>query len=73
MSHPGSKLTPEDVQLIRAAVAERERLKEEVKKLSNAALAEKFGVSPTTISCVANYWYHYNTCRRGGIGDTQQT
>lgn len=61
MSHPGSKLTPEDVNLIRQAAAERERLKREADKLSNQALAGKFGVSPTTISCVINYWYNY-TC-----------
>ena len=59
MPHPGKKLTPEDVTLIRAAALERTRLKAEADKLSNTALANKFEVSPTTISCVINRWYHY--------------
>lgn len=55
------KLTQADVQLIREAVAMRDFHKQEALKLSNAALAEKFGVSPTTISCIINNWYHYKT------------
>lgn len=65
MPHPGSKLTADDVVLIREAAAERDRLKAEADKLSNDALAEKFGVSPTTISCVINRWYHYGGSRHG--------
>lgn len=54
-----STLTKEDIRLIRAAAAERDRLREEAMKLSNYALAEKFGVSITAISCVINNYYTY--------------
>lgn len=49
---PWSKLTEDDVRLIRAAVGERERLRQEARELSNASLAEKFGVHTRTIEKV---------------------
>lgn len=48
-------LEDQDVSLIRALVREREELKEKVRQLSDKKLGEKFGVSPTTISQVANF------------------
>jgi len=54
-----STLSQEDVKYIKACAAERERLREEAMLLSNAMLARKFRVSPTTISCVINDYYHY--------------
>ena len=63
MPYP-TTITKSDLKLIREAAALRDYHKQEALKLSNAALAEKFGVSPTTISCIINNWYHYNS--RGG-------
>lgn len=60
-----TKLTVEDVELIRAAARERDRLKAEADLLSNENLAKKFNVSPTTISCVINYWYNYRSAKHG--------
>lgn len=54
-----SPLTKADLELIRAAAAERERLRKEAMKLSNAALARHFGVSPTAISCAIHRYYSY--------------
>ena len=42
---PWAKLTEDDVRLIREIVAEREEMKKQLKWMTNAALAEKFGVS----------------------------
>lgn len=58
--HPLSKLTDDDVRLIRECVAERERLREEARRLSNEALAEKFGVHHRTIERITQYrgWIH---------------
>jgi hypothetical protein len=42
---PWSKLTEADVLLIRKIVEERERTKQQLKYVTNAALARKFGVS----------------------------
>lgn len=56
--HHNAKLTPDDVQLIRALAAERAKLREQADRISQKALAEKFGVSQTTISCVENYVYY---------------
>jgi len=58
--HPLSKLTDDDVRLIRECVAERERLREEARRLSNEALAEKFGVHHRTIERVTQCrgWIH---------------
>lgn len=39
-----TKLTADDVRLIRACVAERDYLRSQAAELSNAKLAEKFGV-----------------------------
>jgi len=61
MPHPGSKLDAHDVYLIRKAAEERDRLRADANKLSNAQLAKKFRVSETTISCVINRWYHYGS------------
>lgn len=55
--HPLSKLTDDDVRLILACVAERERLRKEANRLSNEALAVKFNVHLRTIDRV--------TCRKG--------
>jgi hypothetical protein len=60
---PGRRtdLTAADVKLIKAAAVERDRLKAEALLLSNASLAKKFNTSPTTISCVINNYYHYQS------------
>lgn len=57
--HPLSKLTDDDIRLIRECVAERERLLSEARKLTNAELAKKFDVHFRTIDRV--------TSRRGWI------
>lgn len=49
-----AKLTEEDVRLIRALGKERLELIRQARALSNAAIAEKFDVSPDTISKVLN-------------------
>ena len=61
----GSKtpLTRKDIALIRAAAQERERLRREAMKLSNEELAKKFHTSPTTISCIINRWYTYESAQ----------
>ena len=46
---PWAKLTEEDVIAIWRLVRERERLRRQIKSLSNEAIAEKFGVSVRTI------------------------
>lgn len=58
--HGMAKLSDADVVLIREAADERERLKAEARKLSDASLAEKFGVHHKTISNIVNYriWRH---------------
>ena len=58
--HHCQKLTDEDVRLIRLCVAERERLRQEAMRLSNAALAEKFGIHENTVDAIANFrkWIH---------------
>jgi len=48
------KLTRDDVLLIRAACSERRRLLDEAALLSNAALAEKFGVTKNYIDRLYN-------------------
>jgi hypothetical protein len=58
-----SPLTKQDLKLIRAAKVERDRLKVEAMKLSNTALAKKFGVSATAISDVLTYKYSYINSR----------
>ena len=49
---PWSKLTEDDVRLIRGLVDERVRLRQEASLLSNAHIADKFGVSKRAIDRV---------------------
>jgi IS30 family transposase len=50
---PHAKLTPEDVEDIRSAAVQRERLRGFIRdSLSNAALANRFGVHRRTIEKV---------------------
>jgi predicted XRE-type DNA-binding protein len=57
---PHAKLTEEDIVNIRALVEHRSTLLTEARTLSNAALAEKFGVSRSTINKIAmgETWGH---------------
>lgn len=57
---PQAILTDEDVQLIRQAQAERNRLRAQAAQLSNRALAEKFGVHHRTIDRITSGhgWTH---------------
>lgn len=58
---PQSKLMPLDVAEIRSAAKQREKLREHINKhLSNAALAEKFGVHVRNIEKVLSRetWSH---------------
>lgn len=58
---PQSKLMPLDVAEIRSAARQRDRLREHINKhLSNAALAEKFGVHVRNIEKVLSRetWSH---------------
>jgi len=59
MELPQTKLTPDDIRLIRELVAERERLKREAAKLTNAAIAVKFEVHQRTIDRVTTRQNHY--------------
>jgi hypothetical protein len=58
LSH--AKLDEHDVELIREIVEYRERLKQELKALSNASLADKFGVHIRTIDKITSgeSWIH---------------
>jgi len=58
LSH--NKLTARDVKWIREQVEERERLRHEANKMSNAKLAEKLGVHQRTVDRVISYqnWSH---------------
>lgn len=57
---PQSKLTEADVALIQALVQERRKALELAKSLSNARIAEKFGVHPRTIDRISagESWGH---------------
>lgn len=57
---PQSKLTEDDVRLILAVVDERERIKQQLRQMTNAKLAEKFGVHVRTIDRVTacGGWAH---------------
>lgn len=57
---PWAKLSEDDIRLIRACVEERERLRAQAAELSNAKLAEKFGVHEATIEKVLSgvTWGH---------------
>ena len=46
---PQTKLTGDDVRAIRAIAAERAALRERARALSNAAIAERYGVHPRTV------------------------
>lgn len=58
LSH--AKLTDDDVRLIRDFVDEREKLKARLKGMTNASIAEKFGVHTRTIDRVTTgeNWGH---------------
>jgi len=61
MDLPQSKLTPLEVEAIRSAAAQRERLREHIRKnLSNEALAREFGVHVRNIEKVLSreIWGH---------------
>lgn len=45
-----NKLTPDDVRLIRELLKERDKLKRQLKPLTNASIAEKFGVTGQVIN-----------------------
>ena len=63
---PQSKLTEENIQAIREAKDKRSDLLQHIKEhLSNAVLAEKFGVHIRTIEKVMDYgsWRHVKTDR----------
>jgi hypothetical protein len=55
-----AKLSEDDVRLIRDLVAEREALRAEVRKLTDAKIAEKFEVHPNTVRklCQGGSWIH---------------
>ena len=57
---PWAKLDEPDVLLIRKIVAEREKTKEQLKYVTNAALARKFGVHIRTIDRITcgESWGH---------------
>ena len=57
---PWAKLTEADVVLIRQIVEEREDMKRQLRWMTNAALARKFGVHLRTIDRVVNgeNWGH---------------
>ena len=57
---PWSKLTADDVMLIRGLVEERDRLRKEASQLTNAKIADKFGVHRRTIENIVNGggWRH---------------
>ena len=58
--HYRSKLTEDDVRLIRAAVEHRRNLIAEANKLSDTNLAEKMGVTRSSIGRIVygNSWSH---------------
>jgi len=57
---PQSKLTDDDVRLIRALVEERRQLTQQARSLSNARIAEKFGVHERSVEKIINgeQWGH---------------
>ena len=57
---PQSKLTNDDIRLIRGLVEHRDRLKAELKNLTNKAIADKFCVHFRTIDRITSYenWTH---------------
>lgn len=59
---PHAKLTESDVSLIWQLIEHREQLKREAAQLTNAKIAEKFGVHVRTIDRVSagENWTHVN-------------
>lgn len=57
---PQSKLTDEDVKIIRELVEYRDKIKKELSVLTNSAIAEKFDVSQRTIDRITagHGWTH---------------
>ena len=57
---PQAKLTEADVRLIMATVEERDRLKARLSRMTNAALAERLGVSRRAVDRVTagETWGH---------------
>ena len=58
---PHARLSEEDIEEIRSAVVQRESLRNHIRQtLSNAALANRFGVHPRTIEKVVQRetWIH---------------
>lgn len=57
---PWAKLNESDVRHIRLLIEHREKLKQQAKALSNARLADKFGVHCRTIDriCTGEGWAH---------------
>jgi len=57
---PHAKLTEDDVVLIRQLAEERDRLRAEASQLTNAKLAEKWGVHVRTIDKITagEHWGH---------------
>ena len=57
---PQSKLSEDDVRLIRLLLEDRNKLREELKSLSNRAIGEKFGVKACTIDRISSGggWAH---------------
>lgn len=60
MSLPQSKLTDDDVMLIRELVCHREELKRQASELTNRHIADKFGVHHRTIERITagGGWRH---------------
>ncbi len=58
--HYNAKLTESDIELIRALIEHREELKKSASELTNAKIAEKFGVHQRTIERVTQGfgWVH---------------
>jgi hypothetical protein len=47
-----TKLTPDDVRLIKQLVVERQRLRDQVRELTNRNIAIKFNVKRSTIDAI---------------------
>jgi len=48
----GTKLTPDDVHLIKQLVVERQRLRDQLRELTNRNIAIKFNVKRATIDAI---------------------
>lgn len=56
-AHYNSKLTEDDVRLIRSLVAERNRLLCEANKLTGNKIAEKFDIHKSTVHKISSFGY----------------